>query len=106
MTNEDRAGRFWDISPKCGWVGWLIPKQGPNPSKPTQITPKIALFDPNFPFRFLKSHKNPGVGRWVNRFGIIDNDDIKWRCKSTSVWSSSRSFDLLTIGQMEQKITK
>ena len=23
---------FWDIFPKCGWVGWLIPKQGPNPS--------------------------------------------------------------------------
>ena len=20
---------FWDIFPKCGWVGWLIPKQGP-----------------------------------------------------------------------------
>ena len=24
---------FWEISPKCGWVGWLIPKQG-------QKTPK------------------------------------------------------------------
>ena len=22
---------FWEISPKCGWVAWLIPKQGPNP---------------------------------------------------------------------------
>ena len=21
---------FWDIFPKCGWVGWLFPKQGPN----------------------------------------------------------------------------
>ena len=50
-------------------VGWLIPKQGPNPSKPPQITPKIALFDPNFTFRTPKSHKNPGVGGWVNRFG-------------------------------------
>ena len=60
---------FWDIFPKCGWVGWLIPKQGPNPSKPPQITPKIAFFDPNFSFRFPKSHKNPGVGGWVNIFG-------------------------------------
>merc|ERR1712218_272262 len=60
---------FWEIFPKCGWVGWLIPKQGPNPSKPPQIAPKIAFFDPNFTFRFPKSHKNPGVGGWVNRFG-------------------------------------
>ena len=37
------------------WV--LIPKQGPNPSKPPQITPKIALFDPNFTFRSPKSKK-------------------------------------------------
>ena len=22
---------IWEISPKCGWMGWLIPKQGPNP---------------------------------------------------------------------------
>ena len=50
-------------------MGWLIPKQGPNPSKPPQIAPKIAFFDPNFTFRFPKSHKNPGVGGWVNRFG-------------------------------------
>ena len=60
---------FWDIFPKCGWVGWLIPKQGPNPSKKTQIAPKIAFLDPNFTFRFPKSHKNPGVGGWVNTFG-------------------------------------
>ena len=33
---------FWDIFPKCGWVGWLIPKQGPNPSKPPQITPNCT----------------------------------------------------------------
>ena len=51
-----------ESSPKCGWVGWLIPKQGPKPP----ITPKI---DPNFTFRSPKSHKNPGVGGWVNRFG-------------------------------------
>ena len=60
---------FWEIFPKCGWVGWLIPKQGPNSSKPPQIAQKIAFFDPNFTFRFPKSHKNPGVGGWVNTFG-------------------------------------
>ena len=52
---------FWEIFPKCGWVGWLFPKQGPNPSKP----PKIAFFDTNFTFRFPKSHKNPGVGKQI-----------------------------------------
>ena len=57
---------FGEISPKRGWVGWLIPKQGPNPSKPPQITPKIAIVDPNFTFRSPKSHKNPAVGGWVN----------------------------------------
>ena len=54
---------FWEISPKCRWVGWLTPKQGPNTSKPPQITPKIAFFDPNFTLRFPKSYKNPGVGK-------------------------------------------
>ena len=39
------------------------------PSKPLQITTKIAFFDPNFTFCFPKSHKNPGVGGCVNRFG-------------------------------------
>ena len=39
------------------------------PLKKKQITPKIAFFDPNFTFRFPKSHKNPGVGGLVNRFG-------------------------------------
>ena len=66
---KKKTGFFWEISPKCGWVGWLTPKQGPNPSKPPQIAPKIAFFDPNFTFRSPKSHKNPGVGGWVNRFG-------------------------------------
>ena len=66
---KKKTGFFVEISPKCGWVGWLIPKQGPNPSKPPQIAPKITFFDPNFTFRSPKSHKNPGVGGWVNRFG-------------------------------------
>ena len=42
-------------------MGWLIPKQGPNPSE----SPKIAFFDPNFTFRFPKSHKNPSG--WVGK---------------------------------------
>ena len=66
---KKKTGFFWEISPKCGWVGWLTPKQGPNTLKPPQITPKIAFFDPNFTFRSPKSHKNPGVGGWVNIFG-------------------------------------
>ena len=57
---------FGEISPKRGWVGWLIPKQGPNPSKPPQITPKIALFDPNLPFVLPNLTKALG---WVNRLG-------------------------------------
>ena len=53
------------------WVGGVADSQTRfKPLKtPPQITPKIALFDPNFTFRFPKSHKNPGVGGWVNRFG-------------------------------------
>ena len=34
-------------------------------SKPPQITPKIAFFDPNFTFRFPKSYKNPWVGKQI-----------------------------------------
>ena len=34
-----------------------------------QIALKIALFDLNFTFLSPKSHKNPGLGGWVNTFG-------------------------------------
>ena len=52
------------------WVGGVADSQTrPKPIKTPQITPKIAFFDPNFTFRSPKSHKNPGVGGWVNRFG-------------------------------------
>ena len=47
------------------WVGGVADYQTrPKPLKPPppQIAPKIAFFDPNFTFRFPKSHKNPGVG--------------------------------------------
>ena len=57
-----KNGFIWECFPKYGWVGWMIPKQGPNPSKPPKITSKVALFDPNFTFRSPKSHKNTGVG--------------------------------------------
>ena len=26
-----KKGFIWEIFPKYWWVGWLIPKQGPNP---------------------------------------------------------------------------
>ena len=52
------------------WVGGVADSQTRSkPLKKNQITPKIAFFDPNFTFRFPKSHKNPGVGGWVNTFG-------------------------------------
>ena len=52
------------------WVGGVAVSQTRSkPLKKNQITPKIAFFDPNFTFRFSKSHKNPGVGGWVNTFG-------------------------------------
>ena len=51
------------------WVGGVADSQTrPKPLKKNQIAPKIVFFDPNFTFRFPKSHKNPGVGGWVNRF--------------------------------------
>ena len=53
-----------DFSQMC-----LTPKQGPSPSIPPQITPKIDFFDLNFTFSFPKSHKNPRVGGWENTFG-------------------------------------
>ena len=34
---------FLEISPKCGWLGWLIPKQGPNPSKPPKLPWNLSL---------------------------------------------------------------
>ena len=49
------------------WVGGVADSQ--TRSKPPQIAPKIAFFDPNFTFRFPKSHKLGWVGGWVNRFG-------------------------------------
>ena len=41
---------FWEISPKCGRLGWLITKQGPNPSNPNP--PKNRLFRSEFHLSF------------------------------------------------------
>ena len=43
-----------------GWGGWFPNKVQTN--KKNQITPEIALFDPNFTFCSPKSHKNPDLG--------------------------------------------
>ena len=52
------------------WVGGVADFQTRFQTlKKKQIAPKIAFFNPNFTFRFPKSHKNTGVGGWVNRFG-------------------------------------
>ena len=59
---------FWECFPKYGSVGWLSPKSPPNQTPKKQITPKITFLNPNFTFRVPKSHKNPGVGVWVQRF--------------------------------------
>ena len=36
---------FGEIFPKCGWVGWLFPKQGPNPSNPPTVPQEGDIFD-------------------------------------------------------------
>ena len=61
-TKKERF--FGEILPKCGWVGWLIPKQAPNPQQ-QKITLKIAFVDQNFTFCSPKSHKNPWVGKQI-----------------------------------------
>ena len=48
------------------WLGGVADSQTRSkPLKTPQITPKIAFFDPNFTFRFPKSHKNPGMGKQI-----------------------------------------
>ena len=42
---------------------------GSQTAQKNKITPKIASFLPEFNFCVPKSHKNPGVGGWVNTFG-------------------------------------
>ena len=44
------------------WVGWLIPKQCPNLSKPPKITLKVAFSTRISPFVLPNLTKNPGVG--------------------------------------------
>ena len=35
---KNKTGFIWESFLKCGWVGWLIPKQAPNHSKPPKFT--------------------------------------------------------------------
>ena len=59
---------FWGESfPKCGWGGWFPNKVQP----PQNPQAKPDFFYPKFTFRFLKSHRNPGVGGWVHTFGKV-----------------------------------
>ena len=69
VTDDLREGitkkrLFWEIFPKCGWMGWLIPKQGPIPSKPPQITPKSPFLTQISPFVFPNLTKTLG---WVGK---------------------------------------
>ena len=52
------------------WVGRVADSQTRSkPLKTPPYHPEITILDPNFTFRFPKSHKNPRVGGLVNRFG-------------------------------------
>ena len=52
------------------WVGRVADSQTRSkPLKTPPYHPEITILDPNFTFRFPKSHKNPGVGGWVHTFG-------------------------------------
>ena len=63
---KKKTGFFWEISPKCGWVGWLTPKQGPNPSKPPPNCPENRLFRPKFHLSFSQISQKPWGG-WVGK---------------------------------------
>ena len=54
---------FWEISPKCGWV---IPKQGPNPSKPPK-SPWNRLFRPEFHLSISQISQKPWSG-WAGKY--------------------------------------
>ena len=54
---------FLEISPKCGWVRLLIPKQGPNPSNPPPPNyPENCLFRPKFQLLFSQISQKPWGG--------------------------------------------
>ena len=64
LREAAKKNRFFLGNLSQMWMGGVADSQTRSePLKtPPQITPKIAFFDPNFTFRFPKSHKNPGVG--------------------------------------------
>ena len=50
------------------WVGGVADSQTRSkPLNTPQITPEIALFDPNFTFCSPKSHKNPDLGEILKK---------------------------------------
>merc|ERR1712016_441968 len=52
------------------WVGGVADSQTRSKTLKTPPNfPENRLFRPKFHLLFPKSHKNPGVGGWVNRFG-------------------------------------
>ena len=57
-----REGVQKNVFPKCGWVGWLIPKQGPNPSKAPRKSPFSTQISP-----FVFSNLTKTLG-WVSGF--------------------------------------
>ena len=54
-----------EISPKCGWLGWLNPKQGPNPSKKKNPF-ENRLFRPEFHLLFSQISQKTWDG-WVGK---------------------------------------
>ena len=55
-----------EIFPKCGWVGWLIPKQGPNPPK---LPRKLAFSTQISPFVFPNLTKKTWGGCMGSHIG-------------------------------------
>ena len=50
------------------WVGGVADSQTRSKPLKTPQIPENRIFDRNFTYSFLKSHKNPGVCEWVNTF--------------------------------------
>ena len=69
MTNEKKAAVYIrEAAKKTFFLGYLSQTRS-KPLKTPPNHPENRLFDPNFTLCSPKSHKNPGMGGWVNRFG-------------------------------------
>ena len=72
-----KTGLIWEIFPKCDWVGWLIPRQGPNSSKPPKPSQKSPSLTRISTFGFPKSLQKTWGG-WVHTFGeTFPNKNLK-----------------------------